>query len=311
MNSTRPFTRSANTFFRPALDFLNNSRDTKSKKLGRKNSNAVPPRRRNSGSSLDDTDHSDVERDIEHYAAMESSRTSQSHSASTSLSELQPPMPLIDIGSHNGSRASSPYPRSRSAVQSEDEDDDYDYEGAGSIRPLVANVGQPRRSRSWLGQGGLGGFLFGTWMGWQIWVGLLVLLYTGCSFVLLLMNRFIMLTGVYKFAYPLTWTYLQLILTHGLLIWFSSLLRFLGSFMRKIGFGAAVPPSYPAAPTGGAFRGSSKRPSIVNFGKWILSGQGGIAGGGLFEFESKTVLQVLPVAVVFVVKVLLSNFSFA
>lgn len=185
MNS-RPFTRSANKLFRPAFDYLNNfPRDSNSKKPPK------PTRRKNSASSLDDTDHSDVE----HYAQMESSRTS--HSSKNSFSELQAPVPLIDIGSGSGSRAPSPYPRSRSAVQSEDEDDEY--EPASSIRPLVSSdVG--RGGRGVWRQGGLGGFFFGTWMGWQIWVGLLVFWVGGCGFGLLLMNRFIMLTGVYKYA---------------------------------------------------------------------------------------------------------------
>jgi hypothetical protein len=104
-------------------------------------------------------------------------------------------MPLIDISS--GSRASSPYPRTRSAAQSEDEDEDYELEN--SIRPLVSNnVGAGSRGRGLWRQGGLAGFFFATWIGWQTWVGLLVLWFAGCSFGLLLMNRFIMLTGVYK-----------------------------------------------------------------------------------------------------------------
>ena len=81
--------------------------------------------------------------------------------------------------------------------------------------------------------------------------------------------------------------------------------------MRRLGFGGAVAPAYPVAPAGGAFRGSRKQPSILNFGRWLANGQGGIAGGGLFEFDRKVARQVLPLAVIFVLKVLLSNFSFA
>lgn len=320
MNSSRPFTRSANKFFRPAFDYLNNvPRDSKKSP---KSSYSSHRTRKNSASSLDDTDHSDIEQ----YAQMESSRTS--HSSKNSLSGLEAPVPLIDIGSGTGSRAPSPYPRSRSAVQSEDEDDDF--EPASSIRPLVSSdVGSG--GRGWgrvMRQGGLGGFFFGTWMGWQIWVGLLVFWVGGCSFGLLLMNRFIMLTGVYKyvsklykeqwtmltrsrFPFPLTGTYLQLLLTHILLIGFSSLTRALGNPLRRLGFGAAVAPAYPTAPSGGAFRTSNKQPSILQFGRWLANGTGGIAGGGLFEFEAKVAKQVVPLAVVFIVKVLLSNFSFA
>jgi len=48
-----------------------------------------------------------------------------------------------------------------------------------------------------------------------------------------------------------------------------------------------------------------------SFARWLSNGSGGIAGGGLFEFDFQIAKQVLPLAVVFVVKVLLSNFSFA
>lgn len=182
MNTSRPFTRTANKLFRPAFSYLNN--------FPRDHPPTAPkPQRTNSASSLDDPDPDDVE----HYAQMDSSR--RSHSSSNSLNELQPVMPLIDVGS----RSASPYPRSRSAVQSEDEDDDF--EPADSIRPLVGRDvgrGSGGSTRGVWREGGLGGFFFGTWMGWQIWVALLVFWVGGCGFGLLLMNRFIMLTGVYK-----------------------------------------------------------------------------------------------------------------
>jgi hypothetical protein len=190
MNSLR-FTRSSQHAFRKPLDLLSTlSRSAVQlppDSSQHKRADGHKKRRNNSASSLDDTDHSD----IENYAQMEPRR---SHSTQNSQSELQPPVPLIDIGS----RSTSPYPRSRSAVQSEDEDDDY--ETASSIRPLVGH-GAGRggnAARGLLSQGGLGHFLFGTWLGWQLWVGLLVFWVGGCSFGLLLMNRFIMLTGVYK-----------------------------------------------------------------------------------------------------------------
>jgi hypothetical protein len=175
MNSLR-FNRNSQKAFRKPLDFLSNlsrpavqlpSNHHPKKSDGHSHSK----RRNNSASSLDDTDHSD----IEFYAQMEPRR---SHSTQNSQSELQPPVPLIDIGSRN----TSPYPRIRSAAQSDDdEDDDDEFGPAGTFS-----------------EGFLGRFLFGTWLGWQIWVGLLVFLVGGTSFGLLLMNRFVMLTGVYK-----------------------------------------------------------------------------------------------------------------
>jgi hypothetical protein len=191
MNSTRPFTRTANNFFKPAFSYLNNSSNSKSNSKSKKTDSYTDnPRRKESTSSLDDTDASD----IEHYAQMDNPRTGES-SSSYSFTELQPVAPLIDISS----RSTSPYPRSRSAAQSEDEDDDF--EPADSIRPLVAHSEGRKRGKTFGGiwrEGGLGGFFFGTWMGWQIWVALLVFWVGGCGFGLLLMNRFILLTGVYK-----------------------------------------------------------------------------------------------------------------
>lgn len=189
MNSSRPFSRTAQKTFRKPLDFLNNlSRTAVQPSQDSKKSDGYKPRRKISASSLDDTDNSDVEQ----YAQMESRR---SHSTQNSQSELHPAIPLIDIGS----RSTSPYPRNRSAAQSEDEDDD-DFEPVSSIRPLVSHA-MAKGNYSWRGfwrQGGPGAFFFGTWLGWQIWVGLLVFWVGGSGFGLLLMNRFIMLTGIYK-----------------------------------------------------------------------------------------------------------------
>jgi len=180
MNSLRFSRNTTAPAFRKPLDFLNTlARNTVPRSTHKKHD------RRASTSSLDDTDHSDVEQ----YANMEGRR---SHSTQNSQSELQAPIPLVDIGS----RSTSPYPRVRSAVQSEDEDDEY--EVASSIRPLVGRKGGGSAVRGITKQGGLGYFLFNSWVGWQVWVGLLVFWVGGCQFGLLLMNRFIMLTGIYK-----------------------------------------------------------------------------------------------------------------
>lgn len=197
----RPFTRSANNLFRPALDLLNdnlsNPRTAKKRNRARAAAHTTASGKhsyKSSVGSLDDIDYSDREQ----YAQMEPNARA-SHSTQNSLSELQPPTQLIDIGSASGSRATSPYPRARSAVQSEDEDDEFG--AVDSIRPLMSrDVGSGGR-RGWKGvwkQGGLGAFFFGTWLGWQVWVGLLVFWVGGCGFGLMLMNRFILLTGVYK-----------------------------------------------------------------------------------------------------------------
>lgn len=197
MNSfnSRPFARNTPKAFRPAFDYLSNiSRSVQlpTTKQTAKHSTATH-RRKTTADSIDGIDDDDIEaRPIMSNLRAHSRNTSQDAS-------LAPAVPLIDIGSRNASPA--PYPRSRSAAQSEDEDDD-DYELSSSIRPLVGGGrGAQYERSSWkmiFKQGGLGGFLFGTWVGWQIWIGILVFWVGGCGFGLLLMNRFIMLTGVYK-----------------------------------------------------------------------------------------------------------------
>lgn len=114
-----------------------------------------------------------------------------------------------------------------------------------------------------------------------------------------------------RFPFPLTGTYVQLVLTHLLLIGFSSLTRGLGSPLRRLGLGAAVAPAILVAPQGGGFRSANAKSGVATFLRWLGNGSGGIAGGGLFEFDYSIAKQVLPLAVVFVAKVLLSNFSFA
>jgi hypothetical protein len=60
--------------------------------------------------------------------------------------------------------------------------------------------------------GGLGNFFFGTWMGWQMYVGLLVFWVGVCGFGLLLMNRFIL----QSMAFTLLSVSLRPLLTVGL-----------------------------------------------------------------------------------------------
>ena len=197
MNSfnSRSFARNTSKTFRPAFDYLSNiSRSVQlptTSKQTSKYATTTTHRRKTTTDSIDGIDFDD----IEYTAAMDTRRSHSRHNSSEQESGLAPAVPLIDIGS----RSTSPYPRVRSAAQSEDEDDEYEL--SSSIRPLVGGGRTNHERGNWkmiFRQGGLGAFLFGTWVGWQIWVGLLVFWVGGCGFGLLLMNRFIMLTGVYK-----------------------------------------------------------------------------------------------------------------
>ncbi|KAK0654279.1 hypothetical protein DIS24_g5399 [Lasiodiplodia hormozganensis] len=222
-------------------------------------------------------------------------------------------VPLVDLSS----RTPSPYPRSRASGgggASEDEDDDVYEPGPSSlVRPLVsaADIGSGGSS-SWRrvlrNTGGLGNFFFGTWMGWQVYVGLLVFWVAGASFGLLLMNRFILLTGVYKFPYPLTMTWIQLVLEHIFLIGFAGLTRLLSRPLQRLGLGAMVAPATPLS-SGQGFRGPARqRGGLLRL---LGGGNGGVAGGGIFEFEWPVAKHVVPLAVVYLAKVVLSNISFA
>jgi hypothetical protein len=72
--------------------------------------------------------------------------------------------------------------------------------------------------------------------------------------------------------------------------------------LRKLGLSAVVAPSNGKAGRPGTPRG---------FVSSVLASTGGIAGGGVMEFNPTIAKQVLPLSVIFVVKLVLSNISFA
>lgn len=214
----------------------------------------------------------------------------------TSSAELDPRsgIPLIDY-----SRTPSPTPhRTRSGTQSEEENEDIPV----SLRPLVA---QPTTTSFWkvpLKDGGLGAFLFGSWAGWQVYVGLITIWHVGASLFLVFFNRIILMTGVYKFPYPLTATWIQLFFCHLYLLGWATLSRGLAGPLRKLGLSAVIAPS----------NGKNARPGNARgLISTALASTGGVAGGGVFEFDRNTALQVLPLSIIFVVKLILSNISFA
>ncbi|KAF2149406.1 hypothetical protein K461DRAFT_281780 [Myriangium duriaei CBS 260.36] len=286
MNRTSPF---GSKYFQPAAQYLRNS---------------VTVAKAQSQSLLEAT----VELGSDISTAMESR---QSRSSSKKRDQLAPrSIPLIDI-----SRSPSPLARIRSAAQSEDESE-FEHEDTAQSRPLVRKRTEAytRQGSTIFQRGGIGHFLFGTDVGSQVYVGLLVFWVGGCQFGLLLMNRFILWTGTYKFAYPLTMTFLQLAITHVFILGSASLTRGLRGLFDLLGVGAVVSPSQ--AHTRGSrpskYTGGQRHRSVLrNITVWLTHGSGGIAGGGLFEFDLQTAKRVLPVAIVFVAKVILSNLSYA
>jgi hypothetical protein len=194
---------SSHSIFKPALHYLSN--------LDPKNSTHGSPPDLAATPSTPITKHSHPDQALDsldsspfyappNNAAM--SRPSSSRTLTSSLfhsrdssGELEPGIPLVDY-----SRTPSPSPfrtRTRSATQSEDEDDNVPV----SLRPLVGGSGDVDALRRDGGGGlwrrltkseSLGGFLFGTWGGWQVYVGLLMLWSFVVAGVLVLMNRFIL-----------------------------------------------------------------------------------------------------------------------
>ncbi|GAM89864.1 hypothetical protein ANO11243_079040 [Dothideomycetidae sp. 11243] len=109
-------------------------------------------------------------------------------------------------------------------------------------------------------------------------------------------------------------TLLQLGITHIFILGFASLTRGLSGVFDLLGLGAVVAPSTAQArglKPSKYVGGQRNRSYLRNISFWLTHGSGGISGGGLFEFDMMTAKHVLPVAVVFVVKVVLSNLSYA
>ena len=153
----------SNTLIQPALQYLSRSRTP-----------SPHPKR---SDAIDDsyTDGTSLSRQV-------SNTRSNLRDSSTSS------IPLITF-----SRSPSPYPRSRSsAAPSEDEDDEYD--NVSPETPIFAQgwIGERRTWKGWLRNGGFGAWLFGTKLGWQVYVGFLVLFVGGTGFELVMLNRIIL-----------------------------------------------------------------------------------------------------------------------
>jgi hypothetical protein len=92
----------------------------------------------------------------------------------------------------------------------------------------------------------------------------------------------------------------------------ASLSRWFAQPLRKLGLSAIVAPAHPVT-----FKATGRPPpgrislNPLRLYSFVLGSSGGIAGGGLFEFDKTTALKVLPLALIYVGRVLLSNISFA
>ena len=170
MNLPKPLLNTA-SFFKPALHYI-----------------SIPPT--STQSAQRERDPSIDETPPRFPANRVMARHVPHESDSSAALELDNDIPLIDF-----SRTPSPTPyrtrASRSATQSEDDDADQDI--PLSLRPLAGAHTDSRGGRKSLWRsGGLGAFLFGTWAGWQVYVGFLVLYVGAVGYTLVLLNRFIL-----------------------------------------------------------------------------------------------------------------------
>ncbi|KAH0391463.1 hypothetical protein KCU89_g14492, partial [Aureobasidium melanogenum] len=300
MNRPNPF--ASNSFFKPASSLL-----------GTYSSSTHATRRRSLSLDSDTEAQRHTPDPPPLPTIMNEAPTASDIGAHPNASELlpSPKGPLVNV-----SRSPSPFARAQSVAQSED-DEEYELRTMSQTGHLVAkdNVASERSSAKRIFQkGGIGQFLFGTTVGWRIYLAFLVFWVGGCQFGTLLMNRFILWTGTYKFPYPLTLTLLQLCITHLFLLGFAALTRGLAGPLRTIGLGHMVAPSqaYNKGNRPTRYTGGLKTKSVFsNISHWFLHGSGGIAGGGLFEYQRNTAKHVFPAAVVFLGKTVLSNISFA
>ncbi|KAG9791101.1 hypothetical protein KCU95_g6059, partial [Aureobasidium melanogenum] len=238
MNRPNPF--ASNSFFKPASSLLGTY------------SNSTHATRRRSLSLDSDTEAQRHSPDPPPLPTiMNDAPAASDLAAHQDASELTPSpgVPLVNV-----SRSPSPYARTQSVARSED-DEEYELRSISEARHLVAKdkaTGERSSAQRIFQKGGIGQFLFGTSVGWRIYVAFLVFWVGGCQFGALLMNR-------------------------------------------------------PTRYTGGL-----KTKSVFsNISHWFLHGSGGIAGGGLFEYQRSMAKHVFPAAVVFLGKTVLSNISFA
>lgn len=242
--------------------------------------------------------------------------------------ELRPAsIPLVNI-----SRSPSPFlRRPDSTPNSDTDDDDWGDNLSPSQWQLLSQDGAKLTGwKRFIYGGGAGQFFFNTPLGWQLYIGILVLWLGGCQIGLTIMNRIILwsgylqdnytshtklmplIAGVYKFPYPLTTTLIELLITHGYLLLSAYITRWSSSWLNSAGLSGGVAPSRSLqSPAPAGFCGGKNAGPWDSMLRWTAYYTGGIAGGGLFEFDLQIAKTALPCAVIFVAKVVLSNLSFA
>ncbi|KAI5790401.1 hypothetical protein FPQ18DRAFT_293390 [Pyronema domesticum] len=191
-------------------------------------------------------------------------------------------VPLLSIGSEASSRGQSPHP------------DSCDDQG---------ERWRPDTGTKWWQDGKLGKWLWTTPRGRTVYISILLLLYGIASFLLLVMNRLLLWTGVYKFAYPLTTTLIELLFTQFFLYASASITRSFSRQLHGLGLGFIVAPN----PSLKGKRHASNIRGLRDFANAIRPN----TTGGVFEFKWAEAKLVLPLAIIYSGKIMLSNIAFA
>ncbi|KFY42922.1 hypothetical protein V494_02170 [Pseudogymnoascus sp. VKM F-4513 (FW-928)] len=216
-------------------------------------------------------------------------------------------LPLINI-----SRTPSPH---ISTGWTSNENSDSGEDDLGDLSGGGGFLSQRQRPTGWKGfltQGGLGIYLFATTRGWSVYVGLMCLWLMGTAIGLLVINWLVLLTGVYKFPYPLTTTFIELVGCHFFLWAFAGFTRLFSRYLSNCGLAALVAPSYALTkppPTTYTQRTPRRLPRFIT--KIFSKAGSGIAGGGPFEFDRAVARKTILLAIVYVLKIHLSTISYA
>ncbi|KAA8911079.1 hypothetical protein FN846DRAFT_463976 [Sphaerosporella brunnea] len=253
--------------------------------------------RSSGGSSVGSQPNLLVDSDVEEGEPISHSRSrsrgspSKSRSRSTSPQWAGANATSVPLLPHNfgDSRSHSPYPP---------------FDGSGEDVGL--RIGEGTREQgfgSWFKGGKLGSWLWNTQKGWMVYIIFLIALYSSVSLALLIMNRFILWTGVYKFGYPITTTLLQLLFTQFFLFASASMTRSFSRSLHSLGLGCMVAPK--PKPSKGKRRAGGG--GLREFTNKLRSS----TTGSIFEVKWREARLVLPLAVVYSLKIMLSNLSFA
>ncbi|CAZ80659.1 unnamed protein product [Tuber melanosporum] len=200
------------------------------------------------------------------------------------------------------SRTPSPFPRNSGDL-------DTLGSGGGGAGCHEWRIGKGSESESrgfakWTRNGRLGWWLWNTQRGWVMYIGLLVTFYEGAAFTLSKVNGFTLLTGVYKFVYPITTTLFQLIMTQIFLYFAASVTRSFSRSLHTLGLGSMVAPL--PTPSKGKRRASGG--GLRDFAKQLATGS---REGCVFELKWTEAKKVVPVALIYSLKIVLSNIGFA